>query len=299
MNGARLASYGRIDFPTSTSRSPGPALARGSASVALVFDGQPVVADQDIRLDFATQALDAYQKVVALKLEASMSEELRSTGRLPGSDMSRLFIRDLVRGSMGFVLEELPAAQTELVPTPLRRAVEETTALMRVLSSSEDEINFNEALSTSQGRLVLAVQRFAKILFDARASAAIYDDEHSVSMSTAGIQSLHARLSDVSVEESEAELGGTLLGILPDSHQFELSIPATSETVSGPISDDLAVRYLRSPDIAEMVMRDVIARTRVFKTFRRGLLLKQQTILEDLRLSKPPMKEKERVPVRT
>lgn len=32
------------------------------ASVALVFDGSPVVGSGDIRLDFAASALDAYQK---------------------------------------------------------------------------------------------------------------------------------------------------------------------------------------------------------------------------------------------
>ena len=68
------------------------------ASVALIFDGNPVIGAGDIRLDFTTDALDSYQKIISLALAAKLSQgDLPERGRLPGADKSRLFIRDLVR----------------------------------------------------------------------------------------------------------------------------------------------------------------------------------------------------------
>ncbi|APF36140.1 hypothetical protein IMF23_04175 [Chelatococcus daeguensis] len=67
------------------------------ATVALIFDGSPVIGSGDIRLDFTTEALDSYQKVVALTLAARNGVEMSDRGRLPGGEQARLFIRDLGR----------------------------------------------------------------------------------------------------------------------------------------------------------------------------------------------------------
>ena len=42
------------------------------ASVALIFDGNPVIGSGDIRLDFTTDALDSYQKIISLALARRM-----------------------------------------------------------------------------------------------------------------------------------------------------------------------------------------------------------------------------------
>lgn len=125
------------------------------ASVALIFDGTPVVGSDDIRLDFTAEALDNYQKVIAIALASKMADELPERGPLPGADRSRLFIRDLVRGSMGFILEEVAPGQGEMLPTGLKEAVEGTTRLLTTLSSASDS-DFDSALEGTQPRLLSA-----------------------------------------------------------------------------------------------------------------------------------------------
>src|SRR5262245_5552852 len=59
------------------------ALSSTRAEVALLFNGAPVVGSQEIKLDFATKALENYQAVVASLASERAGAELGSRGRLP------------------------------------------------------------------------------------------------------------------------------------------------------------------------------------------------------------------------
>src|SRR5437868_5554202 len=73
------------------------------ASVAIIFDGLPVIGARDIRLSFVADALGAYQAMISTIFAARLPGDLRDRGTLPGLDRSRLFISDLARGSVGFI----------------------------------------------------------------------------------------------------------------------------------------------------------------------------------------------------
>ena len=177
------------------------------ASVALIFDGLPVVGAIDIRLHFAADALDGYQELVTIALASNLSEQLPRRGPHPGADRSRLFIRDLARGSMGFILEEIMPEQKGTLSSELKDAVEGVTLLLNILNTATDEV-FESTLENTQPRLVAAVQRFIKILRDAGASTRIIGDEHRLVLSADDVGRLSSRLRDVDVSEDVESTDG-------------------------------------------------------------------------------------------
>ncbi len=250
------------------------------ASVAVIFDGNPVIGSGDIRLDFTTEALDSYQKVVALALASHNGVELSERGRLPAGDQARLFIRDLVRGSMGFILEELPGQQHEMLPTQLKEAVEDTTQLIANLSAASDA-EFEATLEGAQPRLVAAVQKFAKVLFDAGASTRIVGDEQRLDLSVDEVGRLSRRLGEVEVTEELVPVDGVLLGVLPEARKFELKLP--EGTMEGAVSEDLAVKYTSDAAFKErLLLQPVRAQVKFVRTKRNGRLVKERRILEAL-----------------
>ncbi|MDN2566534.1 hypothetical protein N1F89_09890 [Aquibium sp. A9E412] len=252
------------------------------ASVALIFDGLPVIGQGDIRLDFSTDALDSYQKMIAMALAAQQGDALPDRGRVKGAEKARLFIRDLVRGSMGFVLEEIAPEQQELVATPLKHAVEDATSLIRLLSEEPEE-RFAEALEETQPRLIAAVQKFAKVLHEAGASTRIVGDENRVSLSSEAVARLTEKLNEVEVKDDVERFDGVLLGILPDAHQFELRIEGDHPTMKGAVADDLVTKYLADVQFKEqLLLKPVRASIKFVRTLRNGKLVKEQRILENL-----------------
>ena len=260
------------------------------ASVAVIFDGNPVIGSGDIRLDFTTEALDSYQKLVSHALAAKLAQAdgLPQRGPLPRADQSRLFIRDLVRGSMGFILEELVPEQREAFATPLKNAVESTTQLLSTLSGGTDE-EFETTLESTQPRLVSAVQKFAKVLFEAGASTRILGDEQQIALTTDDVGRLSRRLNEVEVSEEVGPIDGVLLGVLPESREFELKPPGEDQlTIKGSISEALALKYMADADFKErLLLQPVRAQIKVVKTTRNGRLVRERRILEALEALNP------------
>ena len=254
------------------------------ATVAVIFDGNPVIGSGDIRLDFTTDALDSYQKLVSLMLATRLAPEaLPERGPLPGAEHSRLFIRDLVRGSMGFILEEIVPEQQELLPTPLKNAVESATHLMTTLSTGNDE-DFETTIANSQPRLISAVQKFAKVLSDAGASTRIVGEEHRIALSKDEVGRLSRRLNEIEVTENTDPVDGLLLGILPDSRQFEFKPPGDdAATIKGSISEELALKYTADLAFKErLLLQQVRAQIKITRTLRNGRLVRERRILEAL-----------------
>ncbi|MGX5775644.1 hypothetical protein [Methylorubrum zatmanii] len=253
------------------------------ATVALIFDGNPVIGSTDIRLDFTTDALDSYQKIVSLSLASRLVEELPQTGPLPGRDQSRLFIRDLVHGSMGFILEELPPQQHEMLPSQLKDAVEKTTELISTLSGGEDD-EFELALEHTPPRLLAAVEKFAKVLYEAGASTRIVGDDNRLTLSIDEIGRLSRRLGELDITEEFDSMEGVLLGVLPEARKFELKLPGEdSGTIEGTISEDLAFKY--TSDIAfkeRLLLQPVRAQMKIIRTMRNGRLVRERRVLEAL-----------------
>ncbi len=253
-----------------------------SASVAVIFDGLPVIGQGDIRLDFSTDALGTYQKIVAASLATLADEAVAAKGKIKGAKRSKLYIRDIVRGSMGFILEEISPPQSDLFNTPLKIAVENATAFLASLNTpSLDE--FNSAIDAAPPRLVSAVQKFAKVLKDAGATAKIVGDDQKLALGLEDVARLSERFTTVDVQEESVTLNGTLLGVLPDSHEFELEVEGQDEIVKGAATDDLVSKYVADNAFKEqLLLKPVKAFLRYTRTYRGGRLLREQVMLENL-----------------
>jgi hypothetical protein len=258
------------------------------ATVALIFDGTPVIGSGDIRLDFTTDALQSYQRLISLALAARLSDgDLPERGRLPGADRSRLYIRDLVRGSMGFILEEVTPEQQEILPSLLKQTVETTTQLLTTLSEASDE-EFETTLKNTQGRLISAIQKFASVLHEAGASTRILGDERKLALSTQAVGLLSRRLSDVEVVEEAVTIDGILLGVLPDSREFELKPFGEASTIKGSVADDLVQRYTADFGFRDQfLLQSVRATIKVIKTMRNTKVLREKRVLEELERASP------------
>ncbi|KGT80804.1 hypothetical protein MA20_05105 [Bradyrhizobium japonicum] len=251
------------------------------AEVALLFEGGPVVGSQEIRLQFATQVLDSYQTLVAIFAAEKGGAELKARGKLPKAFTSKLFIRDMLRGSVGFLLEEPPPPQASMLPTVLRDAVHEATASLRDLSAaSSDEFQLRvEAMSP---RAMGAVKRLSKTLAEAGAAAKIVDDEEELSLTPERVATLQSRLNDVEVVETTEELDGVLLGIFPDRQQYEFQVGPLENglVIYGSVSEDLDERYIANP--AEVLLKPARARFQVITTFRAGQKQSEERVLQTI-----------------
>jgi hypothetical protein len=258
------------------------------ASVALVFNGNPVVGASDIRLDFTSDALNSFQKLVSARLaererqSAGDPTSLPKRGKLPGVRNSRLFIRELVRGSVGFILEELPE-QTELLPTKLKEAVESTTELLGRLNGASDD-EFHSIVADAEPRVVQAIQKFTKVLFEAGASTRIAGDQNRTSLTITDVDRLSKRLTEVEVTEETQMLDGVLQGLLPEKLEFEFKVSGEDGvTLRGDVAEDLARKYTLDPAFVELLLQKPgRARIKFIRTSRNGVQAKEQRIMEAL-----------------
>jgi hypothetical protein len=256
--------------------------------VALVFNGTPVVGSSDIRVDFTTDALISFQKLVSARLAererqaAGDPAALPKRGRLPGARNTNLFIRELVRGSMGFVLEELPE-QAELLPTKLKEAVESTTELLGRLNGAGDD-EFQAIVSDAEPRVIQAIQKFTKILFEAGASTKIAGDLNRTDLSIEDVDRLSKRLNEIDVVEETKILDGVLQGLLPEKLEFEFRVSGEDGvTLRGDVAEDLARKYTFDPAFVEQLLQKPgRARIRIVRTSRNGIQTKEQHVMDAL-----------------
>ena len=185
---------------------------------------------------------------------------------------------------MGFILEEIAPEQFSTGAFGvLKVAVEDATQLITTLSAGSDP-DFETALEAIQPRLVGAVQRFAKVLYEAGASAKIVGDEHRLDLTIDQVGQLSRRLNEIEVTEETEAVDGVLLGVLPESHRFELKMPGDEGiTLRGAVSDDLAMKYtLDTAFKDQLLLKPVRAQVRTVRTVRSGKLVNEKKILEAL-----------------
>lgn len=251
------------------------------AQVALLFQGQPVIGSEQIRLDFAAKVLDNYQTVVATLAASRAGKELALTGRLPGAFTSKLFLKDMLRGSVGFLLEEKNPSQYSLVPSVLMEAVEDASHIIATLSAGE-ATRVDNVIRELSPRTLGAVQRFAKTLHDAGAEARIVSGTRDLDLNQAVTSELFYRLSDVELEERHERRDGTLLGLFPERQQYEFE-PAGEAVFYGPVSESFDARYRSDPEFARSVLfKPIVGIFLVNSTFRGGTLQTEEWVLENV-----------------
>jgi hypothetical protein len=253
------------------------------AQVALIFEGNPVLGSAMIRLDFTTKALEGYQGFVSSLMAEKMGTELGMRGKLPGAFSSRLFVQDMLRGSVGFLLEEPQSGQYPLIGTALREVVEEGTRILRDLAEAEETI-FARRVTDLAPRTLQSLQKFTKVLHDAGAETQIVGNETQFTLDHNVTALLNSRLLELEIVERPERREGVLRGLFPERQQYEFRPSDGSPVFYGPVSETLVSRYITDASYAHSILlRPVTAFFNVISTFRAGKVQSEQWVLEDIR----------------
>ncbi|MGE0357783.1 MAG: hypothetical protein AB7P08_12845 [Burkholderiales bacterium] len=223
-------------------------------SVALIFRGDPVHGSRSIDATFVSEALGEFQDMVTKRVAAEEVGELGERGPLPVRARTSLGVANMVRGSVGFVLEE-QTANLALADTLVKRAVDEVVAIIGKAASESDE-QFEDAIQAMDNRFLVSLKAFFKTLDESRAQARIIDADRESQLDTSGIARARIRLDRTEIEDREDEvMVGELLGLLPDSPpKFTMLLEAGHETIRGSVAARVAEQYRAQIEIPGNVL---------------------------------------------
>jgi hypothetical protein len=188
-----------------------------AASVALFFGGRPVVAALGIEAEFGGSAVTKFQDLLA---KIMMQEfPLGQRGPVPKKGAATMHITNIVRGSFGFLMQEMQP-QGALIGTNLSSAVESATRLMVALGAPS-ELDFQDIASDMDQRTLTTAAEFFGLLRQNDATFRIVASGQDRSFTRADIAAALDRAGKTVVDEFDQDLPGQLSGTLPEAHTFE------------------------------------------------------------------------------
>jgi len=215
-----------------------PADERTPARARLTFDGIPVIRSHGIFADFGMKAVSSFTEAVA-SVAASLSAPLAAMGPIPNRDQNQLLITNTAIGSFGFELEEYRAEQLTLSDeSPVATALERTQALLQSTLGNDDDLA--DIASETDPRALDKVRMFLKILADHSAVCALQYGGRGVRFTDVGqVNRSLARLEADNLRESEEQLDGEFIGVLPNNRSFEFKLASDGQIIRGKISPRL------------------------------------------------------------
>lgn len=221
-----------------------------TGSVALLFAGSPVRGSRSIEADFATYVLKSFQDLVTMRISSEEFGRLGARGRVPTRTPSTLAIRELVRGSVGFVLEETEVNE-EIADTPIKKAIDDVTAVIAKAASKSDA-EFESSIDTLDPRMLVPLRDFFRALDDSGATVRIVEAERDESLDPPAVHRARSRVDATEVQDVESDtVVGELLGLLPDSRRFEMKLQDSGKVIKGTVASALATRWfvlIESPE---------------------------------------------------
>jgi hypothetical protein len=211
-------------------------------SVALMFAGEPVHGSRTIDASFGSNMLSIFQDIVTRKVAAEEIGSLGSRGPIPLQLETNLGIADVIRGSVGFVLEE-SSRNESLADTAIKKAIDDVTVVIEHAASS-NPADFEEIVEGLNARLLGALGNFFSTLEDNHATVRIVEDERDASLDSAAIRRARDRISSTEIIDKEDDnIVGRLIGVVPNLRRFELEL-AAGQIVRGAIAAEVASRYM-------------------------------------------------------
>ena len=212
-----------------------PADERTPARARLTFDGVPVIRSYGIFADFGMKAVSSFTEAVA-SVAASLSAPLAAMGPIPNRDQNQLLITSTAVGSFGFELEEYRAEQLALEEaSPVATALERTQALLQSTLGNDDDLA--DIASETDPRALDKVRTFLKVLADNNAVCAFQYGGRGVRFTDVGqVSRSLARLAADNLHESEEQLRGEFVGVLPNSRSFEFRLASDGQIIRGKVS---------------------------------------------------------------
>lgn len=214
-----------------------------TGTVALMFGGGPVFGSRAIDTEFTSNALHAFQDLVAKMVASEEGGKLASRGRMPLHSDASLAITDIVRGSVGFVLRE-SAPNEQLADTAVKSAIDEVAHII-VAAGSETDEQYESAVESLDTRLLGSLAELFRTLEGAAASLRIVEGNLDTFLPLSAIRRGRYRLDTTEIKDDESDqVVGDLLGLLPGSKKFEMRLISTGETIRGAVAAAEAATYL-------------------------------------------------------
>lgn len=212
-----------------------PANERMPARARLTFDGLPVIRSHGIFADFGMKAVSSFTEAVA-SVAASLFAPLAAMGPIPNRDQNQLLITSTAVGSFGFELEEYRTGQLALEDaSPVATALERTQALLQSTLGNDDDLA--DIASETDPRALEKVRAFLKVLADNSAVCALQYGGRGVRFIDVGqVSRSLARLEADNLHESEEQLRGEFVGVLPNSRSFEFKLASDGQIIRGKVS---------------------------------------------------------------
>lgn len=220
------------------------------AELGVFFGGGPVQGSRGINADFAGKALDELQTLITKRFSEVQIGGLKQFGRLPLMDRSKMLLTGVVRGSIGFVLEE--AGDTaEIVETPLSVVVDEVSDIISRLGA-EDEALFNEATVALDQRVLATLKSFFIMLDEQQATLRIVNGQRDFLLDRHAVTLARTRVQEIEIEERGDEFVGTLF-LLPESRRFEMvtQLNGASVTLIGSVSNEAAAQIAGQRELGQ------------------------------------------------
>lgn len=218
------------------------------AELGVFFGGAPVQGSRGINADFAGKALDELQTLITKRFSEVQIGGLKQFGRVPLMDRSKMLLTGVVRGSIGFVLEE--AVDTaEIVETPLKAIVDEVSDIISRLGA-EDEALFNEATVALDPRVLATLKSFFVMLDEQQATLRIVNGQRDFLLDRHAVTLARTRVQEMEIDERGQEFVGTLF-LLPESRRFEMKtqLDGASATLVGAVSNEAAAQIAGQREI--------------------------------------------------
>jgi hypothetical protein len=212
-----------------------------TAAAALFFGGQPVLGARGIESEFGGAAVSKFQDLVA-KVLAHENGGLGQRGVVPNRGASTLHITNIVRGSFGFLLEEVQA-QHQMVDTSLKAAVDEATRLLDAFGEPDEEA-FRTAVEEIDDRVLGTAREFFSLMRQRGATLRVVAGDRDNSFGAEAVARAADRASSTVLQDREEVIAGQLAGVLPDAHQFEFRAGADRGTLRGKVDRGLTADQL-------------------------------------------------------
>ncbi|NEV02429.1 hypothetical protein [Bradyrhizobium uaiense] len=245
------------------------------ASAALFFGGKPVLGSQGIESGFAGSAVGQFQDLVSM-VHAHETVGLAERGTVPRRASSTLHITNIVRGSFGFLLEEVQP-QLQIVDSSLKTAVDEATRLLKAFGE-DDEEQFRSAVEEIDQRVLATTGEFFDLMRKSGATVRLVSGDTDRSFGSDVVARAVERARTTTVVDDNETVRGQLAGVLPESHQFEFRTTDERGTIRGKVDRDLTPHQLGLFN-KEYVNTNSRARLKVKRVLRNQAVVRERYTL--------------------
>lgn len=216
------------------------------AAVGLFFAGGPVIGSRGIDASFAAKAVGLFQDLVSKQFVMEEVGDLGRRGPVALQPNSDLLVTNVVRGSVGLLLEEADASEA-FADTQLKVVVDHVVdTVMAAAAPVADE--FEQALEKMDSRFLSSLGEFFQVMDDQSAVLRLVESEREVELNADGVRRGRERVGAATIVESDEEEMVGRIFILPAARRFELRVLEQRPPLVGGIA-----REFSQPELERVV----------------------------------------------